>query len=268
MDILKLIKSKTREKLLKIFLDNPGKDFYLRELERKTSFSVGNIRRELNKLVLLGLFEKYKKENFVFFRLNLDSPWLKPIARFYPQEDLISNAFNWVFAVTLPTLSEDRYCSTRDVFQARLESLITNLEKDLGMDAFLLGAIAGEIGNNSYDHNLGRWPNLPGIFLAFDKKRKTIVLADRGVGILATISHVRPEVKNDREALNLAFTQIISGRKGEHRGNGLKFVSSVVKEKKWQLEFFSGQAEAILKTDLLIKTAKQNLKGCLAVIKY
>lgn len=254
--------------MLKVFLDNPGEDYYLRELERKTSFSVGNIRRELNKLVLFGLFEKYEKGNFVFFRLNLNSPWLKPIARLYPQEEIVSNAFNWVSSVTLPTLSEDRYCSTRDVFQARLEILISNLEKDMEMDAFLLGAIIGEIGNNSYDHNLGRWPDAPGIFLALDKKTKTAVLADRGVGILTTIRYVRPKVKNDREALNLAFTQIISGRKGEHRGNGLKFVAGVIKEKKWQLEFFSGGAKAVLNKELSIRNITKIFRGCLAVIKY
>ena len=26
-------------------------------------------------------------------------------------------------------------------------------------------AITGEIGNNSFDHNLGKWPDTPGIFL-------------------------------------------------------------------------------------------------------
>jgi len=32
-------------------------------------------------------------------------------------------------------------------------------------DAYMAGAIAGEIGNNSFDHNIGNWPDMAGIFL-------------------------------------------------------------------------------------------------------
>ena len=32
----------------------------------------------------------------------------------------------------------------------------------------LIVAVAGEIGNNSFDHNLGKWPDSPGVFFGFD----------------------------------------------------------------------------------------------------
>jgi hypothetical protein len=59
----------------------------------------------------------------------------------------------------------------------------------------LLTSVAGEIGNNSYDHNLGQWPDIPGIFFAYDLNKKQIALADRGVGILETLRKVKPELK-------------------------------------------------------------------------
>jgi len=44
----------------------------------------------------------------------------------------------------------------------------------------LIVAITGEIGNNSFDHNLGKWPDEPGVFFGYDIAKGTVVLADRG----------------------------------------------------------------------------------------
>ncbi len=92
----------------------------------------------------------------------------------------------------------------------------------------LLTSVSGEIGNNSYDHNLGQWPDMSGIFFGYDLNKKQIVLADRGLGILQTLKRVRVELKDHESALKVAFTEIISGRKPEARGNGLKYVKNVI----------------------------------------
>ena len=61
-------------------------------------------------------------------------------------------------------------------------------------------------------------------------RNRKIVLADRGQGILTTLKRVRPELINSSEAMRLAFTETISGRYPETRGNGLKFVRSIIVE--------------------------------------
>jgi hypothetical protein len=135
----------------------------------------------------------------------------------------------------------------------------------------LLTSIAGEIGNNSYDHNLGQWPETPGIFFGYDLNKKQIVLADRGLGILQTLKRVKPELKDHAEALKVAFTEIISGRKPEARGNGLKYVRSVISKNPINLIFQSGDAKLILKSgsaDLDIKKVKESIRGCIALITY
>ena len=77
MDIFKLTKSKTREKLLQLFFSDPSKKYYLRELERILNISVGNIRRELLSLKKTGLFKSEKMGQQVYYFLNKDSAFFE-----------------------------------------------------------------------------------------------------------------------------------------------------------------------------------------------
>jgi excisionase family DNA binding protein len=165
------------------------------------------------------------------------------------------------------------YCSDSSVFQGRLYKLRMALSKNKEMESFfsLLISIVGEIGDNSFGHNLGNWPDIIGIFFAYDINNKTIVLADRGQGILKTLKRVKPELQEDSEALQIAFTEVLSGRAPESRGNGLKYVRMVVERNPISLFFQSGKAELNLdkdKTILKIKKAKNPIPGCLAIIKF
>jgi DNA-binding transcriptional ArsR family regulator len=70
MDIFKITKSKTREKILRHYFSDPEKKYYLRELEKLLDLPVGNIRRELISLYNFGLFKKEKTGNLVYYLLN------------------------------------------------------------------------------------------------------------------------------------------------------------------------------------------------------
>lgn len=79
----------------------------------------------------------------------------------------------------------DQYCQTRDVFEGRLARLLT-YARGAGLpeaDSALLTAVAGEIGNNSFDHNLGHWRDQPGCYFAFTLEAPTLLVwvADRGL---------------------------------------------------------------------------------------
>lgn len=128
--------------------------------------------------------------------------------------------------------------------------------------------MAGEIGNNSFDHNLGSWQDIMGIFFGyeFNNGGLKIVLADRGQGLFKTLKRVKPELKNDLEALFTAFNERISGRAPESRGNGLKFVKENIKNKKMHLGFYSGNAEALLNEKMKINKLDYNIRECLAII--
>src|SRR3989344_2324899 len=165
------------------------------------------------------------------------------------------------------------YCRTRADFQSRLGTLQEQLSRTPELsDIFpLVTAVAGEIGNNSFDHNLGNWPDIPGIFFGYDIQKRNVVLADRGQGILATLKRVKPELDSHEDALYVAFTKVLSGRAPESRGNGLKFVRKIVAENSIGLWFQTGAAELMLHKDserLNIKPSLKPFRGCLALITF
>lgn len=130
---------------------------------------------------------------------------------------------------------------------------------------------AGEIGNNSFDHNLGNWPDVPGIFFAYDLNKRVIILADRGVGIKSTLLRVRPDLKDDVEALTVAMTEIVSGRSPEQRGNGLKFVRNVASDNPIGISLQSGTALVTIEKEnskLNITLADRFVRGVLAKVEY
>lgn len=186
--------------------------------------------------------------------------------------DVYSLAMQWASAQTGFEPEQNEYCQTRDVFQARLEKIQTVLSRKVTLDTVsLICAIAGEIGNNSFDHNLGNWPDIPGIFFSYDVKNSRIILADRGQGILATLKRVKPGLITAGMALKVAFTETISGRMPEARGNGLKFVRAVIIQNPFTLNFQTADAYLNLKqydTEVIIKHTDTPIGGCLAVIGF
>jgi len=209
---------------------------------------------------------------------------LKPVRtptnrRMYLRDEILSisgksinsSARNWVTSLSGEKPEEQYYCPTRDIFQARLDKMLGELLKSSISedDAYVVSAISGEVGNNSFDHNLGSWPDVMGVFFCYtiNEDRVKVVLADRGQGVLKTLKAVRPDLRDNKEALRVAFTEKISGRAPENRGNGLKFVRENVKSRKMRLEFYSGDAKAELNDKMKITRSNQRINGCLAILE-
>ena len=85
-------------------------------------------------------------------------------------EDLAALGCQWAMSELAVLPPKDYYCETSDVFKVRLERLSGELmrAKDLINIFPLLIAVAGEIGNNSFDHNLGDWSDIKGVFFGYD----------------------------------------------------------------------------------------------------
>jgi hypothetical protein len=199
--------------------------------------------------------------------------------RYYRKSDVdlfikepLAMAKNWAASVSAYEPDDKYYCKTRDIFQARLEHFQSELLNGTNKaSSSLISAIAGEIGNNSFDHNLGNWPDILGIYFSYSLAERKIILADRGLGILFTLKKVRPNLKSHKEALKVAFTETVSGRAPESRGNGLKFIRNIVTQNPIKLTFQTGNAFLELqqdKQDLEVETKENSIPGCLAVIEY
>jgi len=182
-------------------------------------------------------------------------------------------AIKWAFGQKPIDIPSNFYCVYSYLFKARLDTLSGLLQKkhDMGHLFTLVVSIIGEIGNNSFDHNMGNWPDIPGIFFGYNMEEKKIILIDRGQGILTTLKRVKSELNNHKDALRVAFTEILSGRKPEKRGNGLKYVKKIIKNnKQMKLRFQSGNA--IVNIDningLVIKNTNNFMQGCFAMLEY
>ncbi|MEK7102797.1 MAG: hypothetical protein AAB870_00435, partial [Patescibacteria group bacterium] len=176
----------------------------------------------------------------------------------------IQKALDWVsMGNGIGFLLSDEHCPTRDVFQARADKLVIECANNLsiGENASLLGLVVGEIGNNTFDHNLGNWRDERGAYFVYDAEQRIVVIADRGQGVLTTLRQARSSIADDCEALTVAFTETLSGRAPERRGNGLKLVAKVVQEQQWKLEYHSGRGSYIIDGASTCTTKDDELKG-------
>lgn len=236
----KLISIRETAKMLGVSLDT------LRRWDKKGTFSA---------IKSPGGHRFYSLEQIESYRLNL-----------------FSLAKSWVLSSEGKEPQDEWYCPNSIVFQARLMRMEKNLlerENEFPYASLIVSAV-GEIGNNSFDHNLGNWRDVPGVLYAYDMEKREIVLADRGQGVFTTLKRVKPELETDEEALRVAFTEVISGRAPEARGNGLKLVRMIVERYPLSVDFYSGTGKVLLRHGKTMKIEQSgfSVKGCLAFIVF
>lgn len=65
-----LFGSKTRVKLLHLFLNNPGKAFYVREITRLIDEQINSVRRELANMLEVGIITSQNTDNKLYYEVN------------------------------------------------------------------------------------------------------------------------------------------------------------------------------------------------------
>lgn len=65
-----LFGSKTRVKLLHLFLNNPGKSFYVREITRLIDEQINSVRRELANMLEIGVITSDSADNKLYYEVN------------------------------------------------------------------------------------------------------------------------------------------------------------------------------------------------------
>ena len=74
-----LFGSKTRVKLLYLFLNNLKKSFYVREITRMIDEQINSVRRELANMVSVGIVKQDAIDNKLYYSVNEDYPYVKPL---------------------------------------------------------------------------------------------------------------------------------------------------------------------------------------------
>lgn len=65
-----LFGSKTRVKLLHLFLNNPGKAFFVREITRLIGEQINSVRRELSNMLEVGIITSESTDNKLYYEVN------------------------------------------------------------------------------------------------------------------------------------------------------------------------------------------------------
>lgn len=183
-------------------------------------------------------------------------------------------AREWIQDNVGNNITSEQHCKTSSVFQARLSRMYIDLANGGNVcenTIALIVAVVGEVGQNAFDHNIGNWPDIAGLFFTYNVEKREVILADRGQGVLKTLKRTLGELETDEDALRIAFTEIVSGRAPENRGNGLKFVRKQVREKFESLIFQSGNAEVKIENgvdELVFNYRETNYKGCFVQINF
>lgn len=65
-----LFGSKTRVKLLHLFMNHPGQSFYVREITRLIDEQINSVRRELSNMLEVGVITSDSADNKLFYQVN------------------------------------------------------------------------------------------------------------------------------------------------------------------------------------------------------
>lgn len=149
-----LFGSRTRVKLLGLFMNNPGRSFYVREITRNIGEQINSVRRELANLVEIGIIKSRSVDNRLYYEVDTEFKFYKPLREMFADaDDVVSGAkvseIAWadkfrsiegikevIFAGCMVYESKSPIdlliAGDRTMSQAKLKNLIKQLERENG----------------------------------------------------------------------------------------------------------------------------------------
>ncbi len=185
-----LFGSKTRVKLLSLFLNNPGRPFYVREITRKIEEQINSVRRELANLLSVGVIKSDTEKNRLYYEVNQKYRYYQELHSIFAnissapaieetkEEDHIAKLLQTTGTLELAFLCGNFVRDSHigidvfimgDVNRARVAKVITQLENDLNRELNYT-----VMTRDDYDYRV----NMNDRFLANLLDAKKIVLAD------------------------------------------------------------------------------------------
>jgi predicted transcriptional regulator len=110
-----LFGSKTRVKLLHLFLNNPGQSFFVREITRKIDEQINSVRRELANMLEVGIIVSDSSNNKLYYQVNQRYDYFVPFRVIFGDSKVSS-----VSSGKLGCASDDYLSSLLDLKGARV----------------------------------------------------------------------------------------------------------------------------------------------------
>jgi predicted nucleotidyltransferase len=95
-----LITSKTRLKILGLFLINPGKEYYLRDIARRLKENINSVRRELKNLEDAGIVKSRREATLKYYAVNKENPIYDELKSIYLKTEGIGDELRKELAKT------------------------------------------------------------------------------------------------------------------------------------------------------------------------
>lgn len=83
-----LFGSRTRVKLLHLFLNNPGKSFYVREITRLIDEQINSVRRELSNMLEVGIITSDTADNKLYYQVSQQYEYFVPLKAIFGDEPM------------------------------------------------------------------------------------------------------------------------------------------------------------------------------------
>lgn len=84
-----LFGSKTRVKLLHLFLNNPGKSYYVREITRLIDEQINSVRRELANMLTVGVITSESSDNKLYYEVNQRYEHFVPLRAMFADDTMM-----------------------------------------------------------------------------------------------------------------------------------------------------------------------------------
>jgi len=145
----KLFNSRTKVKLLRLFLNNPDEKYSVSEIVKKLKVNPGFVRKEINNLVKINFLARKKKSNKIFYCANRDFIFYKELKQLIFKaspihsdevESRVKKLGKIKLALISGTLINSDKCRVdimivgENIRKTRLKNFLSNIEADIGKE--------------------------------------------------------------------------------------------------------------------------------------
>jgi len=136
-----LFGSKTRVKLLHLFLNHPGQSFYVREITRLIDEQINSVRRELANMLEVGVITSDSGDNKLYYQVNQRYDYYTALRAIFANEPINTSK---PAAVTDSSVNEQYLSAISGISALRLAILSGVLVKGStsAVDVLLVGTLS------------------------------------------------------------------------------------------------------------------------------
>ena len=138
--IEQLFGSKTRVKLLYLFMGNPNRPFYVREITRKVDEQINSVRRELANLLSIGIITSDTSNNKLYYEVNQAYDFYAPLEQMFGSTPTTGESSEDTMGATLES-GTSKFWQSAGQLDLVLYTGVFTRDELAGVDILLVGEV-------------------------------------------------------------------------------------------------------------------------------